>query len=137
MKYLPVAQETINRNHRDRLRNLERSSDRGGRPQTEEIAVFSREGAIMVRTTGKWRIRNGGQIVAVWFESNGGATGTSSFDVFYDGAALGSGVSVLSSDDSKSAYLGDFRAAAGHTLQIDVTAAGGHLDPSIFVVMKG
>lgn len=136
MKYLPRTQETINHNHRDRLRNLERPTDQG-RPTTEEVATFSVVGDMQVTTSGLWRVTTGGQIVAVIFEATAVGAGTTSFDILLNGTALGAGVSVAAGTTEQSDYLGNYRAARGDKLQCDITAAGMHEKVVVKVRMKG
>lgn len=135
MKHLPRTQENVNVNHRDRLRNLERSRPQD-RPGTGEEVIFSKEGAITARTTGIKRLRFGGQVTEVWFESTDVGTGSSVFRLIYDGGVIGSSVTVTAAETEKTAYIGEYRLAAKHGLQIEVTTAGGHPDPVIGVVMK-
>lgn len=138
MKHLPRTQEKVLVDHRDRLRQQERKAGKDARLTTEEVVTFSVVGDMEVRTSGKKRLRHGGQLVAVITTVTGAGTSDTIFDILLDGAALGSGVTY---DDANTAdqidYLGDFRGPAGASVQIDFTQAGMHEGMVVDVIFKG
>lgn len=121
-----------------RLEKLERKTKTPERSKHEEIAYFSVVGDMEVRTSGKYPVRVGGQIVAVETTVTGAGTSDTEFDILLNGSALGSGVVIDDAETTgQSDYLGDYRAPAGSTLQLDITQAGMHPDMVVQVTMKG
>lgn len=105
--------------------------------ETVEVAVFSVVGDMAVSTSGKYRVIKGGLIDVVNFDSNGGATSDTEFDVWLNGSPIGSTIVIDQADDDDTIPVGSARAEPGDTLQIDLTAAGMHEQAVIEVVLKG
>lgn len=137
MKFLPFDQDRHNEDVVRRLRDIERAAGKNQRPITEEVVDFCVVGDMAVSTSSPTRVRTGGQIVAVNFDSDAAGTGSTEFDVFVDGSAVGSSVTVTSSTTKDTYYIGDVRVPKGSQLQVDITAAGMHVGAVIQVVMKG
>lgn len=138
MKFLPFDPDRHAVEILQRVKRLERAANESTRPQTIEIATFSVVGDMEVRTSGKYMVVIGGQVVQVKTSVTGAGTANTEFDILLNGTALGSGVVVDDAEaDGQSDYLGDYRAPAGSTLQLDITAAGMHEGMVVQVVMKG
>lgn len=137
MKFLPFDQDRHNLEVARAIRQLQRATDKADRPTTEEIIDFCVVGDMEVATSNPCRVRTGGQIVAVNFDSDDVGTGDTEFDVWVAGAAVGSTVTVPDTTEHDSYYIGDVRVPAGTWMQIDLTQAGMHPGAVIQVVMKG
>ena len=140
MKHLPRSQETVNRNLRDRVRNLERGTQFNPRPTYEEIAPFSAAGAVAVTAAGdepQWRVQFGGQIVSASLHLKTAGSSTTTITFYLNGASIGT-ASLASSATDTVVYLGDYRAKNGDLIGARITTAGtGAKGLSAFVRMKG
>lgn len=136
MKHLPRTQETVNRNLRDRVRNLERGTQFNPRPGADDEMLVSWQGEVPEQTSGPYRFRYGGQLVVVVFDSDSAGTTDTVFDVLINGAVI----DTCTVDDAATAasfYLGNVRVPAGARGQVEVTSGGGHGSGSIVLRMKG
>ena len=140
MKHLPRSQETVNRNLRDRVRNLERGAPFNPRPQSLEVAVFSAppDVAPPEALSGNYLVVIGGQIVGVTVTLVTAGTTGSTFQLYRNGSTVGSTFTITASDVAESFYVGDVRMAAGDRLQVETTSAGTDAaGPTVQVRMKG
>lgn len=138
MIHQPVDQTSVNRDHRDRLRNQERRNPGNERPQQEEIAQFSHDGAVTATISPPYRVRNGGQIIAVNIDAITAGSSASTFRVRHDGNIIGSTVTLPAGSLQTTGYIGDYRIPNRSRLQIEpVTVGSGLADVGAQIVMKG
>lgn len=126
MKHLPVTQETVNRNLRDRVRNLERANTGIDRPKEVEILVGSYYGALATTAladTPPDRVQHGGQLVAVVGDLATAGSSNTVVTVYVGGSSVGT-LTISSSETQGEAYLGNIRIAAGARVQCVITTAG-------------
>jgi hypothetical protein len=126
VKHLPLTQETVNRNLRDRIRNLERANTGIERPKQLEILVGSYYGELATTTladTPPDRVSVGGQLVAVVGDlATAGSTNTV-VTIYVGGVSIGT-LTIASSETQGEDYLGNIRIAAGSRIQCVITTAG-------------
>jgi hypothetical protein len=138
MKHLPRTQETVNRQLRDRVRNLERASGGNQRPTEEELAVFSHAGDVTATVSPPYFVRKGGQIVALTIAVGTQASGSSTFKVAVNGTQVGSTVTFPASTSTAALHIGDVRVANGSRLTLEAATVGAGLaDLGATIVMKG
>lgn len=138
MKHLPVDQSTVNKDHRDRIRNLERGTPGNDRPQREEVIDFPFAGTVAAEISVPRMVRWGGQVVAVMIAAGTAASGSSTFRIRVNGTITGSTITLNASATSTIGYIGDHRIANGSLLTFEVVTAGTGLEDLCgSVVMKG
>lgn len=138
MKHLPVDQTSVNRGHRDRIRNLERGTPGNDRPQREEVIDFPFGGAVVAQVSVPRMVRWGGQVVGVMVAAGTAGSTTSTFRIKVNGSVIGSSFTLASSATSTVGYIGDQRVANGSLMSVEIVTAGTSLaDVCVSPVMKG
>lgn len=138
MKHLTVDQTTVNRDLRDRVRNLERSVPGNDRPQREEVIDFPFAGAVAADISVPRMVRWGGQVVAVMICAGTAGSSSSTFRVRVGGTITGSTITLAASATSTIGYIGDHRIPNGSLLTFEVVTVGSGLaDVCGSVVLKG
>lgn len=141
-KNLPPTVEQLVERLLWRIEDKERSAKALKRPVTEEVAPFSKPGAVTVDDDprGVWTVQTGGQIVGVTLGYALGFPDTADVDVeiFLSGASIGV-ATIPAGENRELVYLGNFRAGPGDGLQVQCVDAGDGvgMDLTVMIRMKG
>lgn len=102
-----------------------------------EVITFNVIDAMTVSTSPKGRVIRGGRLVMVTFEASAAGTGTTTYRVLIDGAAVTPTISHASSVVSAETSMNGNQVGAGSNVRIDITAAGMHDEAVFQIVLAG
>lgn len=128
MIHLPRGEETIARDHRDRIRRLERQKQTPTlRPErVTERAPFSAAGALTVTASGdepEWEVEVGGRITRGIVRLRTAGTSNTVFTFYLNGSSLGT-VTLGSGVTRAEGAIGTSTAVPGDRIGARITTAG-------------
>lgn len=120
-----------------RLEDLERRKDTPGRARSVEVLRFSQSGIAALAESGEDVAELGGQVASVTLTALAAGAGTTTVQIYVNGVAVGSTVSLAAADTLKRAYIGNIRVAAhSDKVRAKITAAGGHDSVTVLVRLR-